>query len=96
MGYRLTPRAQSDIEEIWNYTCERWGVDQAERYVGLIRDAVFRIAENPALGRRCDEIREGYLKLSVESHMLFYNVSGADIAVIRVLHRRMDLPRHLN
>jgi len=30
--YVLSPRAQSDLEEIWNYTERRWGTDQAEAY----------------------------------------------------------------
>jgi len=28
--YILSPRAQADLDEIWDYTAERWGVDQAE------------------------------------------------------------------
>jgi len=95
MGWRLSPRAQADIEEIWDYTCERWGMDQAERYVGLIGDAVASAAENPRRGRACDEIRAGYFKLAAGSHVLFYRLAGADIDVVRILHGRMDFERHL-
>jgi plasmid stabilization system protein ParE len=26
----LTPRAQEDLDEIWDYMADRWGLDQAE------------------------------------------------------------------
>ncbi len=29
----LSPAAQLDLEQIWDYTCDRWGDDQAEKYV---------------------------------------------------------------
>ena len=28
----LSPRAQGDIEDIWEHTAKRWGFDQAEVY----------------------------------------------------------------
>jgi toxin ParE1/3/4 len=31
--YRLTPRAERDLEDIWRYTTKRWSADQAETYV---------------------------------------------------------------
>jgi len=40
--------------------------------------------------------RAGYRKLAAGSHVLFYRVmSEGDIDVARVLHRRMDVDRHL-
>ena len=29
----LKPRAQADLDEIWDYTVDRWGIDQAETYL---------------------------------------------------------------
>ena len=26
--YRLTPAAESDLESIWEYTREKWGIEQ--------------------------------------------------------------------
>jgi hypothetical protein len=28
----LSPRAALDLDEIWDYTAKRWGVEQAETY----------------------------------------------------------------
>ena len=31
-GYVLSPAAQADLSEIWDYTARHWGEAQAERY----------------------------------------------------------------
>lgn len=94
-GYRLTPAAQRDLSSIWDFTQERWDADQAEIYLNEIRAAIERIADHPGRGRACDEIREGYRRYSIGSHLLFYLESAHGVDVIRVLHQHMDPTRHL-
>lgn len=94
--YVLSPAAQIDLEQIWDYTHDRWGVDQAERYLRAVQHGIERAAANPRIGRACDEIRPGYRKLAAGSHILFYRVTDAGIIdVVRILHQRMDVDRHL-
>lgn len=93
--FRLTPAAQQDLSAIWDYTTEQWDSQQAEIYMNEIRAVIERIAEAPARGRRCDYIREGYRRYSIGSHLLFYVERSESIDVIRVLHQRMDVTRHL-
>jgi toxin ParE1/3/4 len=94
--YLLSPAAQSDLEHIWDYTRQRWDADQAEEYLRELQRAIERAAANPRVGRSCDEIRPGYLKLVAGSHMLFYRVTAdGAIDVVRVLHQRMDVDHHL-
>lgn len=96
MAYRLSPSAQADIDQIWDCTCDRWDLDQADRYVWRLREVITDLSANPLLGRACDDIREGYFRMSAGSHVIFYRPSGADIEVVRILHGRMDLRRHLD
>lgn len=93
--YRLTPAAQRDLSSIWDYAQERWDARQAETYVQEIRAAVERIAADPSRGRTCDEIRAGYRRYSIGSHLLFYIERPDGVDVIRILHQRMDPTRHL-
>jgi toxin ParE1/3/4 len=58
--YVVSARARADLEEIWDYTAERWGMDQAEIYVRLLQDAIETVADDPRKGRPCDDIRAGY------------------------------------
>lgn len=94
-AYRLSPAAQSDVADIWNYTAEKWGIDQAEAYVRRVKRAVQAIAADYQLGRACEEIRSGYWKYLVGSHVLFYRIDLDGIDVVRILHSRMDFERHL-
>jgi toxin ParE1/3/4 len=94
--YLLSPAVQADLDQIWDYTRDRWGVEQAEEYLGELQRAIERAAANPRIGRACDEIRPGYLKLAAGSHTLFYRVTAEGVIdVVRVLHQRMDVDRHL-
>ena len=47
--YVLSPRAQADIAEIWDYTRERWGIDQAELYFRQIQAGIEAVAAEPRL-----------------------------------------------
>lgn len=92
----FSPAAQVDIEQIWDYTCDRWDADQAERYIRALQSAVERVAENPLIGRACDEVRVGYRRHAVGSHTLYYRIAGDLIVVVRVLHQRMDVDQHVD
>ena len=91
----LSPRAQADVDEIWTYTFERWGVEQAELYVRQLGSAVETIAQDPQRGRPCDEIREGYRRYPSGSHVVFYRITTKEVVVVRILHQRMDFNRHV-
>jgi toxin ParE1/3/4 len=94
--YLLSPAAQADLNQIWEYTSYNWGVDQAEKYLRELQRAIERAAANPQIGRACDEIRPGYRKLAAGSHVPFYRLSVEGVIdVVRVLHQRMDVDRHL-
>lgn len=94
-GYILTPAAQADVERIWDYTAQRWNVAQAERYIQNIKDACHELAAGTRTSRPVD-IREGYRKLSVGSHFLYFKKNDAgQIVVVRILHQRMDVNSHL-
>lgn len=38
--YLLSPAAQAHLEEIWDCTYDRWGVDQAEQYLRELQHAI--------------------------------------------------------
>ena len=93
--YRLAPAAQRDLSSIWDFTLERWDEIQAETYISEIRAAIERIAGDPQRGRNCDEIREGYRRYGIGSHLIFYIVRTDSVDVIRILHQRVDPARHI-
>jgi len=91
----LSPRAQADLDEIWDYTADRWGLDRAETYTRQLWKDIAMVAKRPSLGRDCSEVRQGYLKYPSGSHVLFYRPATDGIDVVRILHERMDHERHI-
>lgn len=91
---RLSPAAQADLESIWDYSAAHWGPDQADRYIDEIRDACLKIASGESAGRPID-IRPGYLKIIAGSHRVYARDHGDHLAIIRILHARQDVERHL-
>lgn len=90
----FSPAAQDDIENIWTYSAENWGPDQADRYTDEIQDACLALT----LGRRRGRdvaVRPGYLKCLTGSHVIYYRDRDDHIAIIRILHSRQDVGRHL-
>jgi toxin ParE1/3/4 len=103
--YRLSPRAERDLEEIWLYTEGRWSAAQADRYTAALIDTIEELAANPTKGRPADNIRPGYRKQSAGAHFIFYRQVPPDqvppgqvpgIEVIRILHQSMDVPTRLS
>ena len=92
--YRLSPLAETDLENIWLYTLENWSPEQADRYQGQIAAAIEALAAGVKNGRPVT-VREGYFKYPVGSHFVFYRQSDSSLDVIRILHQRMDVEAHL-
>lgn len=93
--YRLSPAAQADLDGIFDYTVQRWGLEQAMRYTQMLADACEKLADQPLQSQDCAHIRVGYRRLVAGSHVLYFRVEDPGIAVIRILHARMDVSRHL-
>ncbi len=94
-GQVLSPQAQADLDAIWNYTEQIWRTARAERYIRQLWQGIEQVAEEPRRGRFCDEIRAGYFKHVVGSHVVFFRLTATSIEIVRVLHGSMDFDQHL-
>ena len=93
--YSLTPAAQADLAEIWDYTVKHWGEAQAERYTRDIQAACEGLSAGTSVGLSAEDIRPGYRKIAVGSHIMYYRERSGAFEIIRILHRRMDVSRHI-
>lgn len=95
LPYRLSPLAEADLEEIWLYTFREWSLEQADTYH---RD-IIKAIEGLACGRNVwhkTNIRAGYWKYPIGKHVIFFRHPEGFLDVIRILHERMDVKRHLD
>jgi toxin ParE1/3/4 len=94
--FRLSPAALRDLEGIWRYTAQQWGQARAERYVDALDEAFRALARKPDAAPSVDHIRAGYRRQRVERHAVYDRMDGDMVVVMRILHERMDAPRHLS
>lgn len=90
-GYRLSPRAQRDLEDIWLYTFQQWSLTQADNYISELLAACAGLAGGEKVGISADDIRQGYWKCFSGSHVIYYTISGQYLDVIRILHQSRDV-----
>ena len=90
-GYRLSPVADSRLDEIYNHMRARWGDAQAERYVRGLFECFQAIADRRLPWRAIPaelEIDGHYCRY--ERHFIYW-VEKADgtIGISTILHERM-------
>ena len=57
--------------------------------------AFAELAQSPMSAPACEHIRAGYRRRSVERHMIYFRITTYGIAIVRILHERMNAPRRL-
>ena len=91
-SFQLTGKAKADLKDIALFTTRRWGKERRNIYLKQFDDLFWLLAENPDIGKTCDEIREGYRKFPQGSHVIFYRqLDSQQIRIIRILHKSMDV-----
>ncbi|MGK9053244.1 type II toxin-antitoxin system RelE/ParE family toxin [Xaviernesmea oryzae] len=91
----FAPKAIADIDRIYDYTEEKWGSDQAEDYTFGIRDFCNGLAAGEKAGRSIEAIKSGYRSLPYKSHFIIFRQTAARVIIVRILHQRMNIARHL-
>ncbi len=93
----LRQEAIDDLNDIWDYTFEKWSEKQADKYYATIKLACNGIGKNPDVGKEYYGISKSLLGLKSGKHIIFYQLLSDDkIEVIRILHERMDLKNRIN
>jgi toxin ParE1/3/4 len=93
-AFRFSRRAEDDLLSIGEYTLRTWGKAQATRYLAVLEVFCQTLADNPALGRTCDNIRPGLRRLEHGKHVVFYRKERTGILICRILHQDMLPDKH--
>lgn len=88
--FRVSPRARRDLFEIWQYTCDEWGKEQADRYLRQINTSFGAIADNPEMYRERTEIVPAMRLCRVGSHVVIFHSPSDRVEIIRVVHGRRN------
>lgn len=93
-SYRLSPKAAADLECIWLYGLQHWGVTQADKYIEALYQRFSELVNNPRQYPAVDEIYRGYRRSVCGSDSIYYRIDGADVEIMAVIGRQ-DLGKWL-
>lgn len=93
-GYRLTNEAIADLDRLYEFGIERFGLAQADRYFDGLVARLQDIAENPRLAPAVDHICPGLRRSVYFSHSIYYFRDSGDVRIVRILGRE-DVTRGL-
>ena len=88
---RVQDTAAHRLDEIFRYTRDQWGAEQAERYITGMFEAFERIADHGVASRPvpAEFGVEGFF-FRYERHFVYWRkLKNGDIGIVTVLHARM-------
>lgn len=91
-SYRLSPAADDQVDEIYQYTANRWSEEQADSYVRELTGEFVRIASRQVVWRMLPAsfAIQGYSR-TWRQHVIYWRAAEeAVITVVAILHGRMD------
>lgn len=88
---RVQEAASHRLDEIYRYTQERWGTDQADRYITGLFDAFDKIETHSVMSKPvpAEFDVKGYF-FRYERHFVYWRrLSNGDIGIVTIHHQRM-------
>ena len=89
-GFRLTPKAEHDLEEIWLYSAETWSPDQADIYIDSLVHTIETLVAMPTIARERNEFDPPVRIQPSAEHLIVYRVQDPLLIVIRILGGRQN------
>lgn len=80
---KLTPKAEADLEAIWNYSY------RPDAYIDRLA-SVFGVLASHDVGTHRADLGENIYSLPVEQHMIYFVPTLSVVTVIRVLSQSQD------
>lgn len=88
---RIQEAASHRLDDIYRYTLDRWGPEQADRYITGLFEAFERIETHGVISKPVPAAFgvEGYF-FRYEKHFVYWRRLGTgDIGIVTILHERM-------
>ena len=91
MALRIQEAASLRLDEIYRYTRDRWGAEQADRYITDLFAAFDRIEGHGVASRPIPaEFAIDGCYFRYEHHVVYWRrLSNGDIGIVTILHERM-------
>lgn len=92
--YELSLASDFDLENIFDYTEQEFGFNQAVKYLTDLETIFNSLIKNPEIGRKRNEIKKDLYNIPEQQHIVFYRILKNKIRIVRVLHASKDIPKN--
>ncbi|WP_034259319.1 type II toxin-antitoxin system RelE/ParE family toxin [Aequorivita capsosiphonis] len=88
--YTLTYNAKFDVDGIFDYDEDRFGIDQALKYFFGLESLFEQLTTFPNEGILRNDIGSGIRSIPYGSHLVFYLITDISIEIVRILHQSQN------
>lgn len=93
--YKLSSLAQARLHKIKKYTVENFSETQWQKYKANLLSGFQMLADNPELGRSCNDIYANGFYFPVAKHTAYFTKEGDFILIVAVLGQPQTPQNHL-
>jgi toxin ParE1/3/4 len=93
--YKLTSKAEIEIESIYEYSIINFGLQVAQGYLLGLHDCFDLLANHQSFGTDYGFIELGLLRYEYRSHSIYYQITEDGILIVRILGSKQDPARHI-
>ena len=83
--YKLNQAAAEDIEHLFEYGIDNFGVTAARSYVNGLTHHFKNIAETPLHYQVVEHIKIGYRRSVYRQHSIYYRINKLNVDIMRIL-----------
>lgn len=96
MRFKLSDKAEQDLENIYLYSYENWGISKAIEYIEEIEKTISNLLDHPKLGKLQIKNKRTYYTFPCQSHIIYYHLQADILYVLSILHKSSIpvLPKH--
>lgn len=94
-GVRLSPKAETDLEDIWRFGAAEWSPEKADQYLDRLLAVFDLLLAMPGIARERLEFTPPVRIHPTGTHLVIYRIEDDHLHIVRVLGGRQDWHRLL-
>lgn len=94
-AYKLTPKAEQDLEKIFDYGLNTWGEERATLFLQSLYSRFQWLGENPEIANKRPEIHQDVRGWVHKEYLIFYIEESSHITVVSILRASQDIDSHM-
>lgn len=93
----FTPLAESNINEIWDYTAENWSIQQAQKYIEELDIFLENLEDKIFMAKLFSDILPelDVFRVSYQSHYVFFETNKTQLIILAIVHKTRDFENYI-